>query len=128
MPQKNQHRAGGSPRPNELQEFKARFFRALAHPVRIQILEILGRGSRTVQELQEELQLEQPIVSQQLAVLRAHDIVWAQKQGASVRYALRDPLVRDLLAVAREIFRNRLDRTRGLLKELHRQQRRAGRR
>src|ERR1700686_2769563 len=43
----------------ELQTFKARFFRALAHPVRIRILEILMRGGRTVQELQEALMLEQ---------------------------------------------------------------------
>lgn len=41
-----------------LQEFKAEFFKALAHPVRIRILEILVRGSRSVQELQAELGLD----------------------------------------------------------------------
>src|SRR5215218_6370864 len=54
----------------ELQTFKAAYFRALAHPIRIHILEILVRADRTVQELQEALGLDQPIVSQQLAVLR----------------------------------------------------------
>ena len=49
-----------------LQTFKAQFFRALAHPTRIKILEILVRGSRTVQELQDALHLAQPLVSQQL--------------------------------------------------------------
>ena len=53
---------------NELQLFKAEFFRALAHPIRIRILEILSIGDRSVQELQDTLQLEQPLVSQQLAV------------------------------------------------------------
>ena len=85
----------------ELQMFKAQFFRALAHPTRIRILEILVRGARTVQELQEELALDQPVVSQQLAVLRNQGIVSAQKEGLSVRYALRDQLVAALLDVAR---------------------------
>ena len=87
-----------------LQTFKAQFFRALAHPTRIKILEILVRGSRTVQELQDALHLAQPLVSQQLAVLRNHTILTTQKEGLSVRYALRDPLVGDLLDVARRIF------------------------
>ena len=108
----------------ELQTFKATYFRALAHPVRIHILEILVRGGRTVQELQEALGLDQPIVSQQLAVLRNQGIVTAQKEGLSVRYALRDPLVGDLLDVARRIFSNHLVSTRGLLRELQRERRR----
>ena len=109
--------------PGELQRFKARFFRALAHPTRIRILEILVRGGRTVQELQEALTLDQPIVSQQLAVLRNQGIVAAQKEGLSVRYTLRDPLVGELLDVARRIFDNHLASTRGLLRELRRERR-----
>ena len=108
----------------QLQTFKAQFFRALAHPVRIKILEILVRGGRTVQELQEALELEQPIVSQQLAVLRNQNIVTTQKQGLSVRYAVRDPAVGDLLEVARRIFNNHLVSTRGMLRELRRETRR----
>ena len=108
----------------ELQMFKAQFFRALAHPTRIRILEILVRGGRTVQELQEELALDQPIVSQQLAVLRNQGIVSAQKEGLSMRYAVRDPLVGTLLDVARRIFDNRLGNSRGLLRELRRENRR----
>jgi ArsR family transcriptional regulator len=105
----------------ELQTFKAQFFRALAHPTRIRILEILVRGGRTVQELQEELTLDQPIVSQQLGVLRNQNIVLAQKEGLSVRYTLRDPLVGELLDVARRIFSNHLVNTQELLQELQRE-------
>ena len=108
----------------ELQTFKVQFFRALAHPARIRMLEILVRGGRTVQELQEALTLEQPIVSQQLAVLRNQGIVSAQKEGSSVRYTLRDPLVGELLDVARRIFNHHLGNTRGLLHELRRESRR----
>jgi DNA-binding transcriptional ArsR family regulator len=108
----------------ELQTFKAQFFRALAHPVRIHILEILARGGRSVQELQEALGLEQPVVSQQLAVLRSKNIVTARKEGSTVRYALRDPLIANLLDVARRIFNNHLVNTQGMLRELQREARR----
>jgi DNA-binding transcriptional ArsR family regulator len=111
----------------ELQAFKAQFFRALAHPVRIRILEILVRRGRTVQELQQALRLDQPIVSQQLAVLRNRGIVSPQKQGLSVRYSVRDPLVGELLQLARRIFNTHLVNTRGLLRELRREDRRGRR-
>src|SRR5262245_17730004 len=112
----------------ELQAFKARFFKALAHPTRIRILEILVRGSRTVYELQEALALDQPTVSQQLAVLRNHGIVNAEKQGLAVRYTLRDPLVGKLLEIARTIFNNHFLSTQGLHRELQRESRRGARR
>src|SRR6476659_6965749 len=113
-------RKGDAMIAGELQTFKAQFFRALAHPTRIRMLEILVRGGRTVQELQEALTLDQPIVSQQFAVLRNQGIVSAQKEGLSVRYTLRDPLVGELLDLARRIFNNNLANTRGLLRELRR--------
>jgi DNA-binding transcriptional ArsR family regulator len=108
----------------DLQTFKARFFKALAHPARIRILEILVNGDRTVYELQEALTLEQASVSQQLAVLRNQGIVNAEKEGLTVRYSLRDPLVGQLLEVARRIFNNHLVSTRELLRELQRESRR----
>src|SRR6516225_8750575 len=108
----------------DLQIFKARFFKALAHPTRIRILELLVHGGRTVYELQEALALEQATVSQQLAVLRNQGIVNAEKEGLTVRYSLRDPLVGELLEVARRIFNNHLVTTRELLRELQRESRR----
>lgn len=109
---------------SSLQAFKAEFFRALAHPVRIQIIEALATGERSVQELQEALHLEQPIVSQQLAVLRAKNIVSPRKLGTTVRYALGDPLIAELLNVARQIFDNHLVDSQAMLKELRRERRR----
>jgi DNA-binding transcriptional ArsR family regulator len=124
MLQKRGRKASEPMIAGELQTFKAQFFRALAHPTRIRLLDILVRGGRTVQELQEALTLDQPIVSQQLAVLRNQGIVSTQKEGLSVRYTLRDPLVGELLDLARRIFNNHLVNTRGLLRELRREGRR----
>jgi DNA-binding transcriptional ArsR family regulator len=116
-------RVAGS-RRGELQVFKAEFFRALAHPVRIRILELLVTRARTVQALQAALDMEQPLVSQQLAVLRAKNIVAARKIGTTIRYQLRDPLVGDLLETARRIFDNHLASARTMLRELRREVRR----
>ena len=49
----------------DLQAVKAQFFKALANPVRIRLLEHLVQGAARVQDLQKALGLEQPIVSQQ---------------------------------------------------------------
>ena len=114
--------------PPDLQSFKAEFFKALAHPIRIRILEILRSHARSVQELQAELDLDQSTVSQQLAVLRAKNIVTARKEGTTVWYTVRDALVGDLLDVARRIFNNQLTGSQTMLRQLQQEARRPGRR
>ena len=93
---------------NGLQHFKADFFKALAHPMRIRILELLSEGEKNVNELQAILGSEGSAVSQQLSVLRNKNLVNTVKEGTSVIYSLRDPLIQDLLAVAKKIFDNHL--------------------
>ena len=96
----------------------------MAHPIRIRIIEILAERDRTVQEMQGALALDQSSVSQHLAVLRANQVVVARKEGVTVRYTLRDPLVGDLLAVARRIFSNQLVGTQDMLRAFKREDRR----
>src|SRR5262249_11433618 len=108
----------GIPSP-QLQNLKAEFFRALAHPIRIRLLEVLvTRGETSVQDLQKALGMDQPIVSQQLARLRASGIVAARRQGTATRYAVTDPLLKNLLHVAKQILNRRLIGVRSLLREL----------
>lgn len=103
----------------ELQTLKAGFFRALAHPVRIRLLEVLvAEGTTSVQDLQHALGIDQPIVSQQLARLRASGVVVGKKDGAVTRYGLADPLMADLLRVARQILNRRLAGVQSMLREL----------
>lgn len=91
---------------HRLPQFKAELFKALGHPARIRLLEHLRTGERTVSELQALLQIEASTVSQQLAILRSRSIVEGRKQGASVYYSVSDPLIIDLLDIARRIFAN----------------------
>ncbi|GED67397.1 transcriptional regulator [Brevibacillus reuszeri] len=92
----------------ELQQFKANFFKALGHPLRIRILELLAEGDKNVNELQTLIGSEGSAVSQQLAVLRNNNIVYGTKDGNKVTYSLRDPMIIELLSVARQIFNNHL--------------------
>jgi DNA-binding transcriptional ArsR family regulator len=109
-----------SPAPSrQLQTLKAEFFRALAHPIRIRLLEVLvSKPECSVQDLQQTLGVDQPIVSQQLARLRASGIVAATKSGAATRYAVTDPLLKDLLQIAKQILNRRLVDVQSLLREL----------
>ena len=91
--------------------------------MRIKILEILVRGDRSVQELQDALGLEQPIVSQQLAVLRNRGIVTSRKSGCRHGTRRATPRSDELLDAARRIFNNHLVDTRGMLRELQREAR-----
>lgn len=92
----------------ELQQFKADFFKALGHPLRIRILELLSEGDKNVNELQTLIGSEGSAVSQQLAILRSKNIVYGTKDGNKVTYSLRDPMIIELLSVARQIFNNHL--------------------
>ena len=100
---------------SDIQQFKTEFFKALAHPMRIRILELLSEGEKNVNELQAILGSEGSAVSQQLAVLRAKNVVASVKDGTSVIYSLRDPLIKDLLSVTKQIFDNHLVNTISLL-------------
>jgi DNA-binding transcriptional ArsR family regulator len=86
-----------------LRQFKAEFFKALAHPVRIAILEHLRGGPRSVGELQELTGAAGSSVSQQLAVLRGRGIVIPERAGTTVRYHAADPQIYALLDSARKI-------------------------
>lgn len=98
-----------------LRRFKAEFFKALAHPGRIKILEALREGEKTVTEIQALLDDEPASASQHLAVLRMKDLVVGRKEGTSVYYSVSDPLIFDLLDIAHQIFNNQVTHAQAML-------------
>lgn len=99
----------------QLQQFKADFFKALSHPLRIRILELLAEGDKNVNELLTIIGAEGSTISQQLSVLRGKNIVTGTKDGNRVLYSLRDPMIIDLLDIVKQIFNNHLIDTANLL-------------
>jgi DNA-binding transcriptional ArsR family regulator len=103
---------------SDLARFKAEFFKALAHPLRIRIIDALRDGEIGVNDLCERLQVEQSTVSQQLAQLRGRNIVVGRKEGQNVFYSIRDRTIFRLLDAAREIFNNQLISVQDMLSRL----------
>ena len=109
----------GSARPDDterLRQFKAAFFRALAHPLRVGILELLRGGPLSVTQIQEATGAPASSVSQQLAVLRARGIVVTERHGTTIIYDVADPELFELLDVARRIFNAHLAGTIDMLR------------
>lgn len=104
-----------------LRQFKAEFFKALGHPLRIQILELLRGGPLSVTQIQEATGAPATSVSQQLGVLRGRGIVDAERRGTTVIYRVSDPELFELLDVARRIFYAHLSETADLLRLVDRE-------
>jgi len=99
-------------------EVKAQLFKTLGHPARIRILELLSDGPRSVSALQPDVGIEASHLSQQLSVLRRAGVVESDRDGSSVIYAIADPQILDLLAIAKEILTTSLTGTQELLSDL----------
>ena len=72
-------------------ESKAEILKAMAHPVRLLILEELVKNPRCVSAIHEILEVRQPNISQHLTILRNAGIVGSQKDGAYRCYFLVSP-------------------------------------
>jgi DNA-binding transcriptional ArsR family regulator len=99
-------------------EAKAELFKALAHPVRVRVLELLAEREHTVGELAEEAGLELSHLSQQVTVLRRAGIVDSRRVKSTVICSLRDPQTAELLAVARRMLTQNLRQGQALLAAL----------
>jgi DNA-binding transcriptional ArsR family regulator len=71
--------------------------KAMGHPTRLRILNLLRQSGCCVQELEKELGLRQSNVSQHLGILRSLDMVKVERRGHTVCYSLNEELVCPLL-------------------------------
>jgi DNA-binding transcriptional ArsR family regulator len=78
--------------------------KALSHKARLVILCLLIEGEKSVTEIEQLLGLRQPTVSQQLARLRADDLVETRRNGKNVYYALARPEVREVITALHHAF------------------------
>jgi len=97
---------------------KAELFRALGHPARIRILELLVERDQQVSQLLTQTNLEPSSLSQHLAVLKNTGLVQASRKGNSVTYKVTDPSVGAFLLAARSVLASTLGRARRTLEDL----------
>jgi DNA-binding transcriptional ArsR family regulator len=109
-------RSGQRDDAERLRRFKADFFKALAHPLRIRILELLRPGPLSVTQIQEATGAPASSVSQQLAVLRSRNILATERRGTTIIYRVPDPELFELLDVAKRLFNSHLRQTIDMLR------------
>jgi len=88
----------------------AEICKTLAHPKRLQILNALRGGERSVTELLRALQLPKANLSQHLGILRARGVVVHRRQGANVFYAVSNPKIIRACDLMREVLTEQLQR------------------
>ena len=84
--------------PKEILEKKAETLKTLAHPVRLQIVNILMNCELTVGEILKRLGTKQAFTSQQLSILKIHGILKYRRNGHSVFYSLENNYIKNIVA------------------------------
>ncbi len=104
------HHLEGRSRSNELDRMvdnakrASNFLKALAHESRLMILCILAEGEKSVSELEDLLNLRQPTVSQQLARLRADELLSTRRDGKAINYRLASEEARVVIGAIYDVF------------------------
>jgi ArsR family transcriptional regulator len=85
-------------------ELASRAMKAIAHPLRLKILCLLGGGEVAVQEIVEAVGTTQSNISQHLAILRDKKILKTRKDANKVYYRIADDRTLHLVSMMREVF------------------------
>jgi len=85
-------------------EQAARAMKAIAHPLRLKILCVLGDQAVSVQDIVEAVGTSQSNISQHLAILREKGIIRSRKQANRVYYSVGDQRTLRLIVMMREVF------------------------
>lgn len=103
---------------NPLHIYKAEFFKALSHPIRLAILDALRGGPLSVGELQLATSTEQSVLSQHLAKLRSMRFVSSRREKTTIYYQVQDQDVYLFLNLAREIYLRQLQESHVIFQKL----------
>lgn len=76
----------------------------LANPERLLLLCQLSQGEFSVSELEEQLDIHQPTLSQQLGVLRNQGVVATRREGKNIFYSVADPALLEILVVLYRLY------------------------
>lgn len=85
-------------------EMAARALKAIAHPLRLKILCVLGEQEACVQEIVEAVGTSQSNISQHLAILREKGVLLTRKDANRVYYRVGDQRTLQLVVMMRGIF------------------------
>lgn len=98
----------------EVFERQAVICKAFAHPTRLHLLDLLGKGQRGVSQLQSGLGISKTNLSQHLAILKAAGVVATRRKGKQVYAWLAIPEVKQACHLIRTVLRRQAQRQRSL--------------
>jgi ArsR family transcriptional regulator len=85
--------------PRDDSDEMAKFFKALAHPVRIRLLRRLMDEECCVSEVEKCLRISQPNVSQHLRILRQSGLIEGSRRRTRICYRIADERIRTILGI-----------------------------
>lgn len=91
----------------------SRLFKALTHPARLQILDLLRDGEQCVCHMETHLSYRQAYISQHLAVLRQAGLIKDRRDGWNVYYRVVEPGVYEVIDRAQAIASRRVPKRAG---------------
>ena len=94
------------PDRERMQQAKADILKAVAHPVRLSIVEMLGKGERCACDICDVFPCDRTTVSKHLAVLRSLGVIEDRKEGLRVLYRLRMTCLLPFLACLERVVRS----------------------
>ena len=99
-------------------KIKADFFKALAHPVRLQIIELLKSGEKNVGSIMKALSIQQSSLSRHLTILREAGILKSRQQGTVIYYDIEDHDIFHVLRPIADMLRKKLKKTEAVLSSM----------
>ncbi|MDG6916240.1 MAG: helix-turn-helix transcriptional regulator [Nitrososphaerota archaeon] len=90
--------------PDRISELHAELCKTLGSAIRIEILNALRGGEKTVGELSAALRVRQPNVSQHLAVLRQRGVVTTRKDGVNIYYGISNPKITQACELMKQVL------------------------
>ncbi|MEK6550981.1 MAG: metalloregulator ArsR/SmtB family transcription factor [Pseudomonadota bacterium] len=103
---------------NLLYEQVARIGKAVSSPIRLELLEILCQGDKSVEQLARATDISVKLASAHLKALKAARLVESQRHGKHIHYRLTDPQVADLWVALRDSAEARLTSLQAAMKDL----------
>jgi DNA-binding transcriptional ArsR family regulator len=81
-------------------ESSTEIMRAIAHPIRIAIVDLLTHNDKlSVTQIHESLEIEQAIASHHLRILKDKRVLTAQREGKNTFYSLISPEISNIISI-----------------------------
>lgn len=105
---------------DEIYELQAQLCSALAHPIRLKILDLIADGEKTHTELLQALSIPKPNLSQHMNLLREAGLVKSRREGLYQYCSLGMPQIKNSCQMIRKLLKSRLENSRSQHQELAR--------